>query len=66
MLVLVVVVPGLDPADVIPLPNEIEQDITEPTIAPATKLATSISSKDPVVSKRCQGKQLPIESAKIK
>ena len=59
------VVPGLDLADVIPLSKEIEQDIIEPTIAPAAQLATAISSKDPIATKRGQGKQLPMQSAKL-
>jgi len=38
------VVPGLDPAVVIPPSTEIEQNILEPTIAPAAQLATTVSS----------------------
>ena len=58
--VLLLVVPGLDPAVVIPLSTDIEQETTETTIAPASQLATAVSSKDPVAKKRRQGKQLPI------
>ena len=54
----------MTPADVIPPYTEIEQEITEQTIVPAAQKATAVSSKDPFVSKRCQGKQLPIQSAK--
>ena len=41
-----------------------KQDITEPTIAPAEQQATAVSSKDPFVTKRRQGKQLPMQLAK--
>ena len=58
------VVPGLDPAVVIPPSTETEQESTEPTIAPAAQLATAVSSKDPFVSKHCQGKKLSMRSAK--
>ena len=60
---LVPVVPDSDTADVIPLSKEIEHDIIEPTIAPKSQLATAVSSKDPVATKCCQGKQLPMRSA---
>ena len=61
---LVLVVTDLDLADVIPLSKEIGQDITEPTIAPAAQQATAVSSKVPFVTKRRQGKQIPMKSAK--
>ena len=54
------VVLGLDPAGVIPPSTEIEQNITEPTIAPTAQLATAVSLKDHVAAKRRHGKQLPM------
>ena len=54
------VVPGLDLAVVIPPFTETEHKSTEPPIAPVAQLATAVSSKDHFVSKRCQGKQLPM------
>ena len=61
---LVPVEPDLDPSVVIPPSTETEQKKTEPTIACAAQLASAISSKDPIAKKRCQGKQLPLHSAK--
>ena len=58
------VVPGLDPAVVIPPSTETEQESTEPITAPVAQLATAVSSKDPFVSKFPQGKQIPMQSAK--
>ena len=61
---LVPVEPGLDPSVAIPPSTETEHKSTEPPIAPAAQLANFVSSKDPVSKKRCQGKQLPMRSAK--
>ena len=48
-------------SSVVILPStETEHKSTEPTIAPAAQLATSVPSKDPVATKRRQGKQLPM------
>ena len=54
----------VDPADVVPVSKEIDQDITEPTITPAAQPASDVSSKAPFVSKRIQGKQLPLQFTK--
>ena len=37
----------------------------EPTIASESQVATSVSSKNPVATKRRQGKQLPMGAAKL-
>ena len=55
---------GLDPSVVIPPSTETEHERTEPTIASESQLATAVSSKIPVATKRCQGKQLPTQAAK--
>ena len=61
---LLLVVPGLDPSVVIAPSTEKEQNITEPTIAPAAQLATAVSSRDPVAPKNCHNKKIPMRSAK--
>jgi len=51
------VVLGFDPADVVPISKEIEQDITKATISPpAQEATTAVSSKVPLVPKPIQGK----------
>ena len=54
----------VDPADVVPVSKEIDQDITEPTIAPAAQPASAVSSKGSFVSKHIQGKHLPLQFTK--
>ena len=51
--------PGLNPSDVIPPSTETEHESTDPTIAPESQLANAVSSKLPVDTKHCQGKELP-------
>ena len=58
------VAPGLDPSVVIPPSTETEHKSTEPTIATAAQLASAVSPKMPVATKRCQDKQLPMRAAK--
>ncbi len=49
---------GLDPSVIIPPSSETKKS-TDPTIATESQLAIVASSKDPVATKRCQGKELP-------
>jgi hypothetical protein len=56
--------PGLDPSVVIPPSTGTELESTKPTIASESQLATAVSSKIPVATKCCQGKELPTRAAK--
>ena len=58
--------PELDPSVVIPPSTETEHKSTDPTIASESQLATTVSSKIPVATKHCQGKELPTRAAKSK
>jgi hypothetical protein len=58
--------PGRNPSVVIPPSTETELESADPTIASESQLATAVSSKIPVATKRPQGKQLPTRAAKSK
>ncbi len=64
-MLLPVVPAGLDPAVVILPSTETDHESTEPTIAPESQLAITVSSKDPSPTKRCLGKQLPMQATKL-
>ena len=55
-MLLQVVPAGLDPAVIIPPSTETEHESTDPTITPESQLAIVASSKDPVATKRHQGR----------
>jgi hypothetical protein len=55
---------GLDPVVIIPPSSETKNKSTKPTIASESQLATAVSSKIPVATKRRQSKELPTRAAK--